>query len=83
MRGEPRYNRTFSYGGQFHLDWPGLKDKVVFAMGGRSGQAILVDMDSSRIIVLNSIHYNNDRFRFNEKKLLTNPIKLGKKTFEK
>ena len=82
-KGEPRFNRTYSYGGQFHLDWPGLKDKVVFAMGGHSGQAILVDMDSSRIIVLNSIHYNNDRFRFNEKKLLTNPIKLGKKTFEK
>ena len=83
MRGEPRYNRTFSYGGQFHLDWPGLKNRTVFAMGGRSGQAILVDMDSSRIIVLNSIHYNNGRYRFNEKKLLINPIKLGKKTFEK
>ena len=83
MRGEPRFNRTLSYGGQFHLDWPGLKNRTVFAMGGRSGQAILVDMDSSRIIVINSIHYNNGRYRFNEKKLLTNPIKLGKKTFEK
>lgn len=82
MRGEPRYNRTFSYGGQFHLDWPGLKDKVVFAMGGRSGQAILVDMDSSRIIVLNSIHYNHDRYRFNEKKLLINPIKNGEEAFK-
>tara|TARA_B110000977_G_scaffold170605_1_gene221476 strand:- start:66 stop:1325 length:1260 start_codon:yes stop_codon:yes gene_type:complete len=83
MRGEPRYNRTFSYGGQFHLDWPGLKDKIVFAMGGRSGQAILIDMENSRIIVLNSIHYNNDKFRFNEKKLLINPIKHGKKIFKK
>lgn len=81
-RGEPRFNRTFSYGGQFHLDWPGLKNKTVFAMGGRSGQAILIDMDDSRIIVLNSIHYNNGRFRFNEKKLLINPIKFGKKTFD-
>ena len=83
MRGEPRYNRTFSYGGQFHLDWPGLKDKIVFAMGGRSGQAILIDMENSRIIVLNSIHYNNDKFRFNEKKLLINPTKHGKKIFKK
>ena len=30
MRGEPRYNRTFSYGGQFHLDWPGLKNSELF-----------------------------------------------------
>ena len=82
MRGEPRFNRTFSYGGQFHLDWPGLKNRTVFVMGGRSGQAILVDMDSSRIIVLNSIHYNNDKYRFNEKKLLTNPIKNGEEAFK-
>jgi CubicO group peptidase (beta-lactamase class C family) len=82
MRGEPRFNRTFSYGGQFHLDWPGLKNRTVFAMGGRSGQAILVDMDSSRIIVLNSIHYNNDKYRFNEIKLLTNPIKNGEEAFK-
>lgn len=82
MRGEPRFNRTFSYGGQFHLDWPGLKNRTVFAIGGRSGQAILVDMDSSRIIVLNSIHYNNDKYRFNEIKLLTNPIKNGAEAFK-
>ena len=82
MRGEPRFNRTFSYGGQFHLDWPGLKNRTVFGMGGRSGQAILVDMDSSRIIVINSIHYNNGRYRFNEKKLLTNPIKNGEEAFK-
>ena len=81
--GEPAFNRTFSYGGQFHMDYPGLKDMVVFGFGGRSGQAILIDMENSRIIVLNSIHYNNGRYKFNYKKLLANPIKLGKKTFEK
>ena len=34
---EPHYNRTKSYGGQFHMDYPGLKDKVVFGMGGFGG----------------------------------------------
>jgi len=81
--GEPAFNRTYSYGGQFHMDYPGLKDRVVFGFGGRSGQAILIDMENSRIIVLNSIHYNNGRYKYNVKKLLINPIKHGKKTFEK
>lgn len=40
-------------------------------------------MENSRIIVLNSIHYNNESYKFNFKKLLANQIKLGKKTFEK
>ena len=81
--GEPAFNLTYSYGGQFHMDYPGLKDRVVFGFGGRSGQAILIDMENSRIIVLNSIHYNNESYKFNYKKLLANQIKLGKKTFEK
>ena len=65
------------------MDYPGLKDRVVFGFGGRSGQAILIDMENSRIIVLNSIHYNNKRYKYNVKKLLINPIKHGKKSFEK
>ncbi|MDC0151314.1 hypothetical protein OAI89_04410, partial [Candidatus Pelagibacter sp.] len=27
---EPAFNRTKSYGGQFHMDFPGLKDKIIF-----------------------------------------------------
>ena len=76
-KGEPTYNRTKSYGGQFHLDWPGLKDKIVFGMGGRSGQVVLIDMENSRIIVINSIHFNEDRFKYNVKKILIDPIKKG------
>ena len=57
---EPHYNRTKSYGGQFHMDYPGLKDKVVFGMGGFGGNAILIDMKNSRIVVLNSLHYNRN-----------------------
>ena len=75
---EPHYNRTKSYGGQFHFDYPELKDKAVFGMGGYGGRAILIDMENSRIVVLNSLHYNHDKFKYNHKKLLIDPIKNGK-----
>jgi len=47
-------------------------------MGGYGGQAILIDMENSRIVVINSLHYNNDKYRYNFKKLLIDPIKNGK-----
>jgi len=75
---EPEFNRTKSYGGQFHFDYPGLKNKVIFGMGGYGGQAILIDMENSRIVVLNSLHYNNGKYKYNVKKLLINPIKKGR-----
>ena len=76
--GEPEFNRTKSYGGQFHFDYPGLKNRIVFGLGGYAGQAILIDMENSRIVVLNSLHYNNTKYKYNHKKLLINPIKKGK-----
>ena len=75
---EPEFNRTKSYGGQFHMDYPGLKNRVVFGFGGFGGQAILIDMDNSRIVVLNSVHYNSKKFKYSVKKLLIDPIKKGK-----
>ena len=30
-RNEPAFNFTYSYGGQFHMDFPGLKDKILLA----------------------------------------------------
>jgi len=78
VKNEPRFNRTKSYGGQFHMDYPGLKDRVVFGFGGYGGNAILIDVENSRIVVLNSLHYNNERFKYNHKKLLIDPIKKGK-----
>ncbi len=75
---EPLFNRTKSYGGQFHMDYPGLIDRVVFGMGGYGGQAILIDMENSRIVVLNSLHYNKKKFKYSVKKLLIDPIKNGK-----
>ena len=77
MRGEPLFNRTKSYGGQFHLDYPGLKNKVVFGMGGYGGKAILIDVEDSRIVILHSQHFNNKGFKYNVKKLLIDPIKKG------
>jgi CubicO group peptidase (beta-lactamase class C family) len=76
-KSEPIFNRTFSYGGQFHLDYPGLKNKIVFGMGGYGGQAILIDVEDSRIVILNSQHFNNKGFKYNVKKLLIDPIKKG------
>ena len=60
------------------MDYPGLIDRVVFGMGGYGGQAILIDMENSRIVVLNSLHYNNSKFKYSVKKLLIDPIKIGK-----
>ncbi len=75
---EPAFNRSKTYGGQFHMDYPGLKDKIVFGMNGYGGQAILIDMENSRIVVLNSLHYNNTKYKYNHKKILFDVIKKGK-----
>ena len=77
-RTEPGFNRSKTYGGQFHFDYPGLKDKIIFGMNGYGGQAILIDMENSRIVVLNSLHYNNTKYKYGYKKLLFDPIKNGK-----
>ena len=77
-KNEPAFNRTKSYGGQFHMDYPGLKNKIVFGMNGYGGQAILIDMENSRIVVLNSLHYNRAKYKYNHKILLIDPIKNGK-----
>ena len=75
---EPHYQRSSSYGGYFHLDYPGLKKRVVFGMSGYGGQTILIDVENSRIVVINSSHYNHTKYKYNHKKLILNPIKKGK-----
>ena len=47
-------------------------------MGGYGGQAILIDMENSRIVVLNSLQYNNSKFKYDHKKLLFDVVKKGK-----
>jgi len=77
-KNEPLFGRSKSYGGQFHMDYPGLKDRIVFGMNGYGGNSILIDMENSRILVVNSLHYNNKKYKYNHKKLLFDPIKKGK-----
>ena len=76
---EPEFNLTYTYGGQFHFDYPGLKNRVVFGLGGRGGNAILIDVENSIIVVINSIQYNDGKYKYNVKKLLIDPIKNGRK----
>ena len=52
---------TYSYGGQFHLDIKGMKDRKILGMGGHGGQQILIDVENSRIVVLNTIHVNRKK----------------------
>ena len=77
-KNEPLFGRTKSYGGQFHMDYPGLKDRIVFGMNGYGGNSILIDMENSRILVFNSLHYNNKKYKYNHKKLLFDVIKKGR-----
>ena len=68
---------TRSYGGQFHLDIMGITDRKIFGMGGYGGQQILIDMEKSRIVIVNTIHMNRKRYDYNWKKMVYNIIKNG------
>ena len=50
------YSYSKSYGGQFHLEFPGFRDRNIFGLDGAYGQSILIDMDKSKIIVINAVH---------------------------
>ena len=60
------------YGGQFHTDGVGMSSRNIMAMEGYGGQAIMIDFDKSRIVVLNSVHTNFDWYD-----LVVQPIKNG------
>ena len=57
------------------MDYAGLKDKVIFGMSGYGGNTVIMDMENSRIVVLNSIHWSNKKYKYNVKKLLIEPFK--------
>ena len=52
---------TKTYGGQFHFDYPGLKDRPIFGMSGYAGNVILMDPVTSKIVVLHSIHHKDKK----------------------
>ena len=58
---EPIYGNTKTYGGQFHFDYPGLKDRPIFGMSGYAGNVILIDPETSKIVVLHSIHHKDKK----------------------
>jgi len=75
---EPDYGKTKTYGGQFHMDYPGLEDRVIFGMSGYAGNAILIDPETSKIVAVKSIHHNNKKghtYKYDFKKLLIEPFK--------
>ena len=61
---------TKQYGGQFHMSFVGLKDRIIFAMDGMGGQQIVMDMENSRVVLVNSVDQHYDW-----KKLIYNVIK--------
>ena len=66
---------TTSYGGQFHLDIIGMKKRKILGMGGYGGQQILIDVEKSKIVVVNSLHINRKKYNYNWKRLVYNVIK--------
>ena len=73
----PKNNRQlhfFSshYGGQFHLNYKGMAKRNIIGMDGYGGQSILIDMDNSRVVVVNSASTNYDWYE-----LVYQPIKTG------
>ncbi len=78
---DPAYNPSDEYGGYFHMGYSGLKNRVVFGMSGYGGNSILIDPETSTIVVINSLHYRtkpSSKFHYNEKKLSLTPIKNRK-----
>ena len=65
---------TRRYGGQFHLDVVGLRDREILVMNGANGQQIAIDMDNSRIVVISAVKsHDYDTYR-----LGFQPIKYGR-----
>ena len=54
-----------------------MKDRKILGLGGHGGQQILIDVENSRIVVLNTIHVNRKKYNYNWKKMVYNIIKDG------
>lgn len=61
------------YGGFFTMNFKGLTHKTILGMHGYGGKTILIDMDNSRIVVVNSAtrHYDKET-------LIYKPLRYGK-----
>jgi hypothetical protein len=62
-----------SYGGFFHLEPSGMKNRHIFIMDGYGGQTFTIDFDKGRIVATLAIHRD-----FNWMKIAHSVIKKGK-----
>ena len=67
------FTNTKSYGGFFHLEPSGMKDRHIFIMDGYGGQTITIDFDTGRIVTTLAVHRD-----FNWMKIAHSVIKKGK-----
>ena len=67
------FSNPKSYAGFFHTSYSGMAKRNVMGMNGYGGQAIVIDFDKGRIIVVNSITEN-----YSWKNLVHSVIKKGK-----
>ena len=67
------FSITKSYGGFFHLDPYGMKNRHIFIMDGYGGQTLTIDFDKKRIVTTMAVHRD-----FKWKKIAYSVIKKGK-----
>ena len=60
-----------SYGGSFHIDYPGVNDTVM-GMDGYGGIALLINFDDQRIVYAHAAHRN-----YNYKKIILDAVEDG------
>ena len=65
--------KSYRYGGYFYLDFPGMRNRNILGMAGYGGQDIFIDMDQSRIVVINAATTN-----YNWIELGYNAIRYGR-----
>ena len=57
----------------WYVNKSGMAKRNIFGMNGYGGQSVLIDMDNSRIVVVNAASTNYDWYE-----LVYQPIKTGK-----
>ena len=62
------------YAGQFYVHIPELQNDTIFAMQGADGQEIVINMDKSRVVVINA---GQENF-YDTRKLAFEPLKYGR-----
>ena len=64
-----------SYGGQFHFDFGGMRNRKILGMSGYGGQSIMIDFDNSRINVVNAVYTNYDWYELSHQVIKNGKLK--------